>query len=237
MKIKPLIGILFTVWSMQSFAQLNKGRWMLNGRALYGSNRSDEKPDNGPISNRLTRNSAVQININAGYFVTNKLAIGVSAGFGRQVSKVNAQYVALDRSVDRTVTKDYSAGIFARFNQPFGESKFGLCLQFDSRVTWGNIKNKFEQFTISGTSYYESEDLNKNHGSVFSLAPGIFYFVTNRLSVDVNFGNVSYATNVFGDKSAGHVYDATSGFKVDLSTYSYFLGLTFYLGGNKTESK
>lgn len=204
MKTKQLIIAILSVTSVQSFAQLNKAKWMVNGMGNYytGSTENHRDGSNSAYTSETMEISNGGLNLNTGYFISNSFALGLSGGFGKAINNSTATYVNHDANQSELVRNNYSVGIFGRYNHSFGERKFGMRLQLDNRFTWGNSQEKII-YQYAGAYSDETVNYNISHGYTCSLTPGIFYFVTNRLSLELNFGTISYFANTVKTSTGG----------------------------------
>jgi hypothetical protein len=232
--IKKQLIAAFLILSMHSFAQLNKNRVMISGRGNFYSNRS-EGEDYSIISPVHLNNkiSNGNIDLNVGYFLSNNFAIGGIFGFEKNMNARTYTFTNGDQSIQKSTTQNFSTGIFARYNHMINASKFGLFFQLNNTFGWGRIDG--ENSYNSNNYPSGSVSLEKNHSFNIGLTPGLMYFITNRLSIETSIGDLSYNSTVTKDKPLELNVRKESNFNANFSASTVYFGLTFYIGGKKSE--
>jgi hypothetical protein len=143
------------------------------------------------------------ISPNYGYFVTNNIAVGVGLGFGGSTAKNAAGVKTVDASA-------LSAGVFARYyTTPAKAFSF-----------FGNLGVNY----TSGTDKIPATDV-KTTGFGIAIAPGISYFVSNRLAIESTIGSLGYSTSK--TDVTGAVSTNNLGLNLNLSSISF--GLVYKL--------
>jgi hypothetical protein len=229
---KTLIA-MFILTGVHSFAQLNKNRVMISGRGNIYMNKAE---DRNISANILTeRNFSGNIYLNAGYFLSNNFAVGGVFGFGKSSYNRDSKSLTNDHYIEETTSKSYTTGIFARYNQMIRQSKFGLFCQLENTYSWGKNDDITSNYFSSGGIPYITRDLQKKFTFKIGLIPGLMYFVTNRLSIEASIGDLSYNSVVTEYQSLPKHTQKDNQFNTNFSMATAYFGLTFYLGGKKSE--
>ena len=106
------------------------------------------------------------------------------------------------------------------------------------RVERWNVTALLGKNVNSNAGFYNP---NKGTSTIFNvgLTPGIVYFITNKIGIETSIGLIGYSVqdykNFIDDRQTGG--GNTSAFNVNFSMSTLYLGLNFYFGGNKDESK
>lgn len=214
MKYK-LLTALVCICSSQAFSQINKGQWLMGGGALYSFNETN-------YGQTYSSQHQVQTTPNFGYFLFNKVAVGVNVNFSYLKNNdpiTGVGGTGLLSSVGGT------AGPFVRAYFLPGTSRINFMLH--GSYQFGVIKNtvayRYLTFNPYGnyasTSYNESSSISRAHnfmiagGPVFVLNP----HVTMELLVAYNKQKIESST---------------------IQTNSFFTGIGFqiHLGKGKTKA-
>jgi hypothetical protein len=231
---KQLIAVLLLL-GMNSFAQLNKNKIMISGRGNFYTDKSEgESYSNNPAHIKDKRSDG-NIDLNVGYFLSPNFAIGGSIGLGRNVYKQTYFYTNGDNNINKSTSQNFSTGIFARYNYMINQSKFGLFFQLNNTYTWGRIDREYIYTSVVNPPGGNLA-LDKNHSFNLGLTPGLVYFINNRLSVETSIGYLAYNSMVTKDKPLEQRVERVSRFNADFSMATAYFGLTFYLGGKKSEA-
>lgn len=143
------------------------------------------------------------ISPNYGYFVTNNIAVGVGLGFGGNTAKNGLGIKTANASA-------LSAGVFARY--------------------YTTPSKAFSFFGNAGVNYTSNTDKIpatsvKTSGFGISVAPGISYFVSNRLAIESTVGSLGYSTSKADLTGAV----STNNFGLNLNLSSISFGLVYKL--------
>ncbi len=182
-----------------SFAQ--KGSWYIgtSGISLSGPNFTD-----GPLFNRFVtgfysyktedsdRNSVYGIAPEVGYFLSDKMAVGLNIGY----------------NYSRTKPENGDA---------FGTSFFGV----NPYVRYYAFKMEKLSLYVQGGIFFATinpHDASSTNAYGIGIKPGIAYQLSNRFAINATFGNLGYA-NYDGDNEYGLTLNGNSlGFGL---TYSF----------------
>lgn len=233
---KTSIAVLLLI-SIHSFAQLNKNRVMISGRGNVYTDKTVDNHISGSTYDTYNteKNFNGNVYLNAGYFLSNNFAIGGIVGFGKNTYNRDYTYLVTDHVFQETISKSYTTGIFARYNHMIRQSKFGLFFELDNTYSWGNLDDKSTTYS-NNTAPNIKKSKEKSNTFKVGLIPGLMYFVTNRLSIETSIGDISYSSVVTKDQLQQSNVLKNNQFNADFSMATVYFGLTFYLGGSKTEA-
>ncbi|GGF02352.1 hypothetical protein [Hymenobacter cavernae] len=218
-------------------AQTEAGKVLLSGQVNYQSNDSKESPLNNPAGvypNMNTKNKYNQLNFTpqAGFFVANHLAIGLSATIAS--TKQNNSYVDYTGAItpspyaytNKNTNTSFSVGPFVRYYKMLGE-KFGLYGQLNTGYQRGTQK-----YSSDYPNYYPST--TTSNGGYISINPGFVYFPTNKLGLELTLGSLGYQRGKSEERSTRPDYISInrsySSFTTNLSIQYLTVGASFYLG-------
>lgn len=157
MKHLLLLTILFSITSA-AFSQINKGQWLLGGNASFSTDKN-----NGGISK--DRSTTFQLSPNAGYFISDKLAVGARISFLRDKNEI--EYGSYTEITNTNV----SLSPFVRYY--FLPKSEKLNLFADAGYLYGRTKNAYEGIYVGQPSNsYTSK--GTSHGYQVSAGPVIF---------------------------------------------------------------
>ena len=233
MNKKIILLTCFSIMSICSIAQLNKNKWMLTGRGNYFKTSNSSVDVYGKKD--LTKSMNGRISINAGYFISNSLALGATFGFGKITNSTQSDFSFGDKAINKSMSIDYFAGIFQRYNHVFGESKLGIFIQLDNRFAWGHNTSGYMYSPLNNTTITYS-GAGKQQGYTAILTPGILYYITSWLSLEGGIGNLSYNFSKLYSSDPGYANRKESGFQATLSASTAYLGLSFYLGKKQNDT-
>jgi hypothetical protein len=231
--VKLLISILLI--QLCGYGQENKGRVMLNGSGNYYKRKNDQSQKfniSNPFSSEYHQQAGF-INLNVGYFFSNHFAMGITGLFGKQKSNQTTIMKYGEVAFQKYLNSRFSTGIFARYNQPLGKSKFGIFLQWSHNYYLLKAKEDYRLIRFNSLEVKNERHI-REHGYNSSFVPGLFYFISDRFSLETSLGSLFYEYRIIEDQiqntNTGKVQRFSSNFSI--STLS--LGLTFYLGKSKS---
>jgi hypothetical protein len=233
---KAAILIVSLLIANKSLAQLSKGAIMLGGYGNYWQRDDNNKLDS--VNRSISNNRYCNFSINAGYVLTKNTVVGINIAyqsnryrysneFGPDTSKTI--YGGVQRG------KMYSAGLFLRQYKLITKNRFGLFYQILARYGHGFTRSSQTNY-INGVSSLAGSVLDENYyeiGAAFN--PGIFYFITDKICLEMDYGSLEYSTdrNYFytNGRQTGSGKTADFGANFNLSTFRF--GLNFFLGGKR----
>ncbi|HET6228298.1 MAG TPA: outer membrane beta-barrel protein [Bacteroidia bacterium] len=236
--IKKILLAAIIVFAMQSFAQNNKGQLLVSGSLNYYTNKSNRSDSYNLNSFTSTSQSNQQIfgaSLQVGYFVTNHLAVGLGGWtYHRKSSYTNTNSSDVITSVvSKDRDTDYTVGPFLRYNQTLFKSKFGFFLNLNSSYAYTDRHNETVNYNSTDpNSPFTNKYQKVGNGFDVALAPGLFYFINSRISLETTLGSVYFSNTDLRDPGRNSTYKehyVGSSFSIA----SIWLGATFYLGRNK----
>jgi len=186
-------------------AQPTAGKVFVGGNLVFAKSTDKEKIDNTTsVTQEITQ---VQILPMAGYFISDKFAIGAQLGLSTNVMKAPDGYAT---------KKTYTGIVFKPFARYYLISGTGG-LFAEGYVGLENGNNK----------YVTELDDFKTKYNLFEtgVAAGAYYYISPKLALECKVGRLGYSseteTDADGDKEISNEF----GLKLDLS--SLYFGLTF----------
>ena len=138
MKTKHYLTTFLVVLTLNTFAQLDKKTWLVGGNASFDSRKREYTnyygdPSNPTIYVELYKQTVYEINPKAGYFVLDKLALGLSSSFLHS----RGNRVGSSSPVSHGTT--FSIGPFARYYFLDKNKSFNVFTEATYQL--GSIKN------------------------------------------------------------------------------------------------
>ena len=227
---------LLILTSLISKAQLEKQKIMLDINGSYSQNSSGSAIDPNLTSNNYKSTDEYKYSnfitvLNYGYFVSNKIAMGITGAYQTYVFK-DEDASGFTSLVNKSSYKLYNAGGFTRFYKAMKENKIAVYGNIRAFYLWGDFST--EQYTTYNgiiDPHQKEHGLVSGYGASFN--PGFVYFVTKKIGLEISFGNITYIhqkneTYAAGFKNGSSISD---GLNTNFSYSSLFLGITFHMGG------
>jgi opacity protein-like surface antigen len=232
---KLYFSIVAILLSGTAFAQLQTGTKFAGLHA--GASLSKESAFN--------KTTSYEIAPTAGYFLTNKLMVGIQGGYGRTVTEENRQvlagassgsgftsYTIMARSAKTTA---YSAGVTARYYLPVVD-KFAFFVESGAGYSKAKVKVDYqsEQYTSpdpngqpagnhwGAPGYYNQASNSQRLVQDFlygSIAPGMVYFPTPKIGVELRANMISY---IYSPDNGSQVQAAFNLSKTNVGVGFYF---------------
>jgi len=161
-KITMLFAFLITI--LCASAQLDKGTWLGGGNGSFYT--YTEKFDD-PVSDPDAKYTNINISLNAGYFIMDKLAIGLNPAYYFYKGKQIGVTIYYEKPTNFTI------GPFVRYYLLNKEKQFNMLI--DSRYTIGFLNSK------RGASY-------KGNLYTFSIAAGPEVFFNSSVGLEFLMG-------------------------------------------------
>lgn len=194
-----------------SNAQMTKGDWVISGNTGMGFNnvnttyKADGQTEDGP------KVSTFSVTPSVGYFVIDKLAVGIDLGFTTATTK----YEGLKATVSSLTVMPTATYYFTN------DSKFVPFL--GAGVGYASVKNK-EAIDFMGVS--ESEEMTTD-GLAWKVKGGITYMATQSLGINLG---VSY--DQFSNKET---YFGTE-VKTNVKTFGANIGFSYFIKSKSQKS-
>lgn len=185
-----------------------KGNFIVEGN-LSSSNTNDK--------NTKEKNASFNFNPKAGYFVTDKIAVGVELGFGQDKNTTfnnDIKTVATD--------KEFGVGAFGRYYFLEVGSRFKTYTE----VGVGYANSKDGETKVDGEKTIDAVKVN---GFGANAGIGANYFLTDKIAINFAFGNVISYGSAKADVDGAK---ASTAFNTNVNVFNNFFdnatfGLTF----------
>ena len=172
-----LFGFTANAQEEQTFG-FAKGDVLVEGNLSVNSSTETDSNEDGDISE--IKSSSFNFNPKAGYFVTDKLAVGVELSL-MNTNEEDTDFTADPNFVQETKTNTFGAGVFARYYFLELGKRFKTYGEFGFGYASGNIETNVTGVDTPVQDY----DVN---GISTGIDLGINYFVTENFAI--NFGLV-----------------------------------------------
>jgi hypothetical protein len=176
MKIRFLPLLLLLTIAVSAHAQLNKGTWLLGGDLMFG-NVADK---NDKVDTLLAKSSYVYLTPRIGWFVSNKLVIGLSPTYQHNYSNYKG-----NNSYEYRLST-FSIAPFIRYYQALSE-KWAFSAEFNG-MNINFSSSKQENYYAPKVVEYTSQGYQLG---IF-IRPGITYFISSKVGIEASFGSLGY---------------------------------------------
>lgn len=194
-------------------AQTEKGTSFIGGSFNFNT---------GKTENNDQRTYSYTLSPKAGHFISNNFAIGTNLSIG--YAKTN-QYNFPSNDVMPSHTGNLSLGVapFARHYLTITE-RFRFFSEF--QLSFTTVKNKVNPDTnpaFSNNPYFRSNYYSAN------LKPGLAFFPTKKLAVEMSFPVLTYAKNIrTAHGIPGNIKTTNDYFDIGLNTSSSLIGVNYH---------
>jgi outer membrane protein W len=234
--------VIIILTCISGYAQPGKGRMMISGSLNYSQNQKNQYDTSQSKSVSGNKSYAISGSMRYGYFITDKILVGVLGGYGYQNNTETQNGTIPVIYSSKYLSQSYSAGVFSRYYKMIAKSKFAVFGQLSASCGMSRSGNKYTLSNIGaggtttdgprGTTSFISAGIN----------PGITYFLTNKLAFEMSFGSISYYSQRSKNYDANNTLltdSRNSGFNSNLSFSfsSLTLGASFYFGGKPSLSE
>lgn len=189
--MKKLAIILFTMTSVLSFSQLEKGEISIGGNVSGTYKNEDTKNTTYKIRDIGT---SFNISHNISYFVKNNLAIipNLSIGYGDYERKTERVFSnSINYQDNYNEHNLYGIGIGIKKFIPLSEKLFFTLypnLTYSHRIQTHTFVGSYSYLTSNDSSYWTNITENRTNSINFSFAPGFAYRVSNKVLLTANTG-------------------------------------------------
>ncbi|GAA4320053.1 hypothetical protein GCM10023115_46850 [Pontixanthobacter gangjinensis] len=185
---------------------IEKGTWSLGGSVGVNSNNSDNE-------NSEYENFGFTLRPQAGYFINDNLAAGLTLGYHYSRNK----YTRPDELQEATNNAFTIA--------PYLQKYFAISGSFSFNLTG------FLEYTrsTSKNDYDNCLNCQKDTRNLYGIAlrPGLSYLLSDKFSLDANLGTLQYSHSEFREDGIDRA--TTNSFAFSFGLSNIYLGLTFYL--------
>lgn len=227
---KVLFSLYLLFIGTIAFAQLSKGSLLVTGSASGNKRNYDGSGTSanflyfGPFT-QTTFTVAPQVS----YMLSNRFAIGLEGGYTKQKYESIDDNLSLNGSTwtYKSNSHKYTAGQFLRYYIPLRQNFY---LYFQESALYYSGKGEYSNVSTSVFSTTESKDSYDVTGYRIALKPGIQYFLSNRVAIDVSVDILKYTEQ---KETYTTRTDDFSEFEVNLIPNSVTLGVSYRFGGGK----
>lgn len=211
--IIAILGLLTT----GAFAQTNQGTKVVSGSVGFNKSSDDRKYQNGGTYDYSS--VLLEFDPSFGYFIKDKLEVGVSVGYGYQ------KYDAKENNESESGYKhEYMSNIYS-FN-PYIKRYFHVTekIALSGSLAAGFRTGKSKQTTESDfTSTIESNST----GYFARLTPGISFFPTDKIGLRASFGNLGY-TYLSSEYENGGAKITSQNLGFNLDSNAFGVGFSYH---------
>lgn len=202
MKFRKIAFLILTIFTIQIYAQVEKGSIYLssNSNLIFQSSKTDFSNSSGSISN-TNKFSSFVLNSEAGYFLIDNFVAGLNVS----LSNVKPE--------NQEARNTYTFSPFVKYYflegnlKPFLSFSYGLGKIKDNLVVTGNNFN----------NVLNKIDTNIN---VFNAGGGIAYFINKNISLDLifNYSRTTYNTELpnQNQEQVDKIFQSRFGFSIFL---------------------
>lgn len=208
MKKLFLVGALALFGAMN--AQTEKGSWVVGGSTTIGFNNATTKYKYEGETADGPKVSTFTVTPSVGYFVIDKLAVGLDLGFTSLTTKEEESFGGFNYSAKNTVST-FSVLPTATY---YFKSDSKVLPYLGVGVGYSTSKTKYSETDSSGTDSFE----DKVGGFAWKGKGGIVFLITPTIGVDLG---LSYLG------SSGK-YDGNDDVKVQTNTFGVNAGFSFF---------
>ncbi|WP_317898385.1 hypothetical protein [Aurantibacillus circumpalustris] len=233
MKNSLILASLFCL--SVSYGQIKSGNVFFGPSIKFSTN--DQSNESLPNNQNQSKNSSVGFDsyLRAGYFLKDNFVVGLMGGYGASSAKYEQKGIDYTRN-GKDYSNSTSFGVFTRLYKLTNQNKLGVFGQLTATYGFG----KSNSTSISESSIYPSMT-NKwtgegdQWGLNVGLQTGLVYFITEKIGIEMSFGNLYYnnSTNQSYSNGVKTIKTKSSGLNLDLGLRSLYLGFNIYFGGKK----
>ncbi|MBA3681811.1 MAG: outer membrane beta-barrel protein [Bacteroidetes bacterium] len=218
-----------------SFGQINKGRQMIGCNFSFSKAKSNSFDSTGtkPLVEEISTRAG--FGLRYGYFIKDKIMLGVSASINTGNTHSETVHYSGYFSIGGSYSQSLHIGIFSRYYQMLGKSKFAGFAHLGVNYNEGESRTTY----IYSNGNYRGN--NKHSGLSVFLGAGITYFLNKNIAIETylgsigftNFKTTSYSENIKASQSTSLTFTSNTIF----SFSSLNIGINFYFGGKKKETE
>ena len=191
-----------------------KGDVLVEGNLSVNSTTDTDSNENGDLFE--VKNSSFNFNPKAGYFVTDKLAVGVELSL-LNTNAEETDFTTDPNFVEETKTTTFGAGVFARYYFLDLGKRFKTYGEFGIAYATGNVESN-----ITGVNTpVEDYDVN---GISTGIDLGINYFVTENFAINFGLVDVLSYSSLKGENNLEGTSDEikSNEFNANLNVFNNF---------------
>jgi hypothetical protein len=236
-----LLIIAASVFSFKTQAQIGKGRMMLAGSFNDSQSKTTSTDTSGYLNSQpINTNNSFTGTLQYGYFLTDKIMVGVYGTYQNSNGNLKSVYydgTNYNTSTNNNTYHNFSGGIFSRYYQMLGKSRFAIFGQLTAGYGGGTQTQETVYLRNSGNTTIDTHG-DRSFLSI-GLNPGVVFFITKCLALETSFGYVGYGVQHSKNYNGAQLTETTnssfnSNLGFTLSSLSY--GINFYFGGKKNKA-
>lgn len=248
-KLIALIAVFNVISSGNTFAQLNKGNWLVEGNIgnFSFSKYKNQSESGGSVTSKYESvGTYLGIYPRGGYFVVNNLAVGSTLGLSISYNKSKYYNSAGVKTSDNNSLYGYIDIIpFLRYYFPskksgklrfYGQAGGGVSIQYFSKYEGTNYNS-----TGDITSTYKQEYIKPYIYASAEILIGLNYFISRQIAVNSslgyqyskNFSTYNTTTTILGISTTSPDYKST----YQNHRFSWMVGFTYIITGKKNKEE
>src|SRR5699024_706541 len=221
--MKKLLLFPFLFIAFNAFSQLQKGQWLTGGYAdfLYSGNHQKVKNSTSDYTS-----TTLQTSLNGGYFILDKLSVGLTGGIVLSNSDKSTESTSQIGHISNSSSENtfgYVIGPFIKYYLLPTQNKLNIFIDFSYGYSHNKQKTETNQSiekpydpAMPGRPITagHSEENQKVDANIFALSLGPAFFITKRSSLELGLG-YSYI-DYMKSKNSSHNFSASLGFQIFL---------------------
>jgi len=211
-----------------SYGQIKKGALLLGPTLGFWHNKVTNTSDQSPDISSTNRTTSFNGTLRAGYFVTDKIALGIIGAYTGNKMTSTAKNPNLLVGTGVSNLNIAAFGVFARSYKLFNENKFAFFGELKGLYEIGNSKtvNKTQQV---GFPLMSNETSSEIVGLELGLSPGFVYFITKRTGLEASFGSIAFKTRTSQFYYKGEKTTEINDTSFNIAFNMFSLGVIFYV--------
>jgi len=228
-KVNILTLVFIFAAIVSGFAQTSAGTLFFGGGLGFGASNSKTTASGGGTTTTKDGPKSSQFSIvpGVGYFIADKLAVGLDLSFSTSSNKtpydgINSQ----PGDYNKTSGTVISFTPYVRQYLMLSDN-FGFTGTFGVGVGFGSSKREEKRGSTTTTT-----DGPKTTTLEVGITPGIVFFPTNKVGLEANFGFVGFSSETTKSKSGNNelkLTDTSFGFGANSIQPTFSLGFRYYL--------
>ncbi len=211
------LGLVF-MSAVFAYSQTDQGTMYLGGSLNFGFGSSKEKAGSTTVDGPKTFNFG--INPALGYFISDNFMLGLGIGYDMESYK-EENYGIHDEY--KVTTSAFNVGPFVRYYM-MPVKNAGIFVQGNVAVGFGKVKT---ETTDDGTT--TSNEMKLSAFTV-GVTPGIVFFVSDMVSFEATFGNLSFTSATDKQDVGDDEYkDTQSQFNLEINPAYFTFGVGIHL--------
>ena len=224
---KTLFGaLLLSAATLSAQAQISAGTKLLSGSIGY-SQQKRETSNNTPNSQPLElQNKQFNFTPGIGYFIADNLALGLQGNISLTKNE-GYTYSGFPSGYNKTEskTRTLSGGVFGRYYKFIGEKV----------AVYGQLGGGYQNIYYSNSLFgaLTNSNANREQGFYAGLLPGIVFFPTDKIGLELTLRGISYNRLTIKDEEGPQTSkQVSSNFDFGFGLNDLNLGISLYLGRN-----